>query len=118
MTFVVAFGVLESVQSGAFETRTDGGEKTVWWYNTTCGQYAQDRRLPPDVGQHASDKAYISGWLSAYNALVPGGNIRGDSAPDDTMLWLDRYCSDHPFQTIYSGLFDFSHRIAPTLLRN
>jgi hypothetical protein len=118
MTLVVAFGVSGSVQSGAFEKRADGAEMTFWWYKTTCGQYAEDRRLPRNDGQHASDAAYIAGWLSAYNALMPGGNLRGDSVPDDAMLWLDHYCANNPFLTIQDGFLEFNHRIAPTLMRN
>jgi hypothetical protein len=102
----------------ASEISKDGGVTFNHWYSTTCGQYVQDRRLAPNVGNHASDRAYVAGWLSAYNALVPGGNISGgDARLDDTMLWLDRYCLDHPFETIQIGLAEFNFKIAPGLMR-
>jgi hypothetical protein len=103
--------------TAAYEISKDGGVTRYWWHSTSCGQYAQERRLPPNVGEHASDRAYVAGWLSAYNALMPGGNISGDARLADTMLWLDRYCLDHPFYTIQNGLFEFNSKIAPGLMR-
>jgi hypothetical protein len=111
-TFVVAD------PSIAYEITKEGAVKFSHWYSTTCGKYAEDRRLPPNVGNHAADRVYVAGWLLAYNALVPGGNISGgDARLDDTMLWLDRYCLDHPFETIQTGLAEFSLKIAPGLTR-
>jgi hypothetical protein len=102
----------------AYEISKDGGVTIWYWQTTTCGQYAQERRLPPNVGNHASERAYVAGWLSAYDALVAGGNISGgDARLDDTMLWLDRYCLDHPFETVQSGLAEFNFKIAPGLMR-
>jgi hypothetical protein len=102
----------------AYEILKDGGVKLWFWDTRTCGQYAQDRRLPPNVGNHAIDRIYVAGWLSAYDALMSGGNISGgDARLDDTMLWLDRYCLDHPFETVQSGLSEFSLKIAPSLMR-
>jgi hypothetical protein len=97
--------------TAAHEISKDGGVTFYRWHSTTCGQYVQDRRLAPNVGNHASDRAYVAGWLSAYDALMPGGNINGgDARLDDTMLWLDRYCLDHPFESIQNGLVDSTLR--------
>jgi hypothetical protein len=104
--------------TAAYEILKDGGLMFNYWNSTTCGQYAEERRLPPNVGYHASDRAYVAGWLSAYNAWVPGGNISvGDARLDDTMLWLDRYCLDNPFMSIQDGLAEFNRKIAPGLMR-
>jgi len=89
----------------------------LYFYETSCGRYAQDRKLPKGVGNHASDEAFIGGWLSAYNVIVPGGNIKGDTRLDDTLLWLDRYCLDHPFSTMQNGLIDFTRNVAPSLAK-
>jgi hypothetical protein len=105
--------------ASAFDTQSDGGIKTYWWHITSCGQYAQDRHFPPNIGQHATDRAYVAGWLSAYNALIPGHNLGGgDARLDDTLLWLDRYCLDHPFATIQRALVEFSDQVAPRLPRD
>src|SRR5271169_5456867 len=85
-------------------------------FNTTsCGQYNQDRKMP---GSSSADKMFVAGWLTAYNSLVAGGDIEGDSRLDDVLLWLDHYCLDHPFETIQTGLMDFSRTVAPSLSRS
>lgn len=94
--------------AGAFISNT--GE--IWIFATTsCGQYAQDRKLPKGIGESAMDENYVAGWLTALNALMPGINIKGDARLDDTLLWLDRYCFDHPFTTMQDGLIEFSHAV-------
>jgi|SRR5215475_7297696 len=115
LTAVIAIAAASPAHG--FEIQRDGGVKVgSFWYITTCGQYARDRRLPLTVGEHASDRSYVAGWLSAYNALVSGHNIGGGNARlDDTLLWLDRYCLDHPFQTIQTALVEFSFQVAPHL---
>ena len=85
------------------------GSQNVSVYSST------DQTAPYQVAVSTDNGA---GWLSAYNALMPGGNISGDARLDDTMLWLDRYCLDHPFDAIQNGLFEFNSKIAPDLMRS
>jgi hypothetical protein len=110
LTVVIIVAMLSPV--GAFERST--GE--IYFFNvTSCGQYAQDRKLPVGVGMHATDKFYVAGWLSALSVFVSGVHLKGDSGIDDVLLWLDRYCLDHPFETMQSGLIALSHSLAPSL---
>jgi hypothetical protein len=114
----VAFSLIVlGTPASAFEVLPDGSVKVgSFWDITTCGQYAADRRLPPNTGRNGFDKEYIAGWLSAYNALVSGHNIGGgDAQLDNTLLWLDRFCLDHPFETMQDGLVEFNFKIAPHL---
>jgi hypothetical protein len=46
--------------TAAYEILKDGGLMFNYWNSTTCGQYAEERRLPPNVGYHASDRAYVA----------------------------------------------------------
>jgi len=82
-----------------------------------CGEYAQDRKLPDGVGMNAIDTWYVAGWLTAYNDMVPGGNIEGDGAVNSTLLWLDRYCLDHPSSSVPDGLAEFGAIFAPQMLK-
>jgi hypothetical protein len=99
--------------STAYEITKEGAVKLWYRHSTTCGQYAEDRRLPPNVGNHASDRVYVAGWLSAYDALVPGGNTA--TATLGLMIrccgWIG-FCLDHPFGVIQTGLPEFSLKIA------
>jgi hypothetical protein len=114
---IIAMGLwfLAPSPTNAFEQLKDQGQYHTYFYKTGCGQYAQDRKLPKGVGAHASDESYVAGWLSAYNAIVPGGNIQGDTRIDDTLLWLDHFCLDHPFSTMNDGLEEFTRIVAPGL---
>jgi hypothetical protein len=106
---VVAASVALSSSVDAFDPKTG----TAYGFDTTsCGQYSQDRKMP---GANSADRLFIAGWLTAYNALVPGGNISGDFRLDDTLLWLDHYCLDHPFDTMQEGLINFARTVAPSL---
>ena len=97
-----------------FANAFEHGIGQIFLFNlTSCGQYAQDRKLPKGLGAHGADAIYVAGWLSALNALVPGVNIAGDTKVDDTMLWLDRYCPDHAFYTMQDRLMVLGHQIAP-----
>jgi hypothetical protein len=120
LALAAVIGIAAAFPAHGFEIQRDGSVKLDgFWYITTCGQYAGDRRLPVDVGEHASDRSYVAGWLSAYNALVSGRNLSGgDARLDDTLLWVDGYCLKHPFETIQNGLVEFSFQVAPTLPRN
>jgi hypothetical protein len=120
LAFAAVISTAAAFPADGFVIGRDGSvEVGPFWYMTTCGQYARDRRLPPNVGEHASDRSYVAGWLSAYNALVSGRNIGGgDARLDDVLLWLDGYCLKSPFETIQNGLIEFSYQVAPTLPRN
>jgi hypothetical protein len=110
LAVVISVAMLSPV--GAFERST--GE--IYSFNvTSCGQYAQDRKLPVGMGMHATDKFYIAGWLTALNVFVSGVHLKGDSRIDDVLLWLDRYCLDHPFERLQDGLIVLSHSLAPSL---
>jgi hypothetical protein len=108
-------GVIPPVR--AFEVQADGSVKIGWvWHVTTCGQYTEDRRLSAGTGMSAVDRGYVAGWLSAYNSVVRGANLSGrDSRLDDVLLWLERYCRDHPFNSIQNGLTEFTFQVAPSL---
>lgn len=98
---VLAMVVALARPAAAYDLAT--GE--VYLFNLmSCGQFAQDRKLPKGRGTHGADALYVAGWLSAYNALVPGGVVRPDTMIYNTLLWLDRYCLDHPFGTMQDGL--------------
>jgi hypothetical protein len=106
---VVAASVALSPSVEAFDPKTGA----AYAFDTTsCGQYSQDRKM---TGPNSADRLFVAGWLTAYNALVPGGNINGDFRVDDTMLWLDHYCLDHPFDTMQGGLINFARTVAPSL---
>jgi hypothetical protein len=106
---VAAASVVLSQPTEGFDPKTG----TTYVFDiTSCGQFSQDRKMP---GPSSADKLYVAGWLSAYNALVPGADISGDFRLDDTLLWLDSYCHDHPFDTMQAGLSSFARTVAPSL---
>lgn len=89
------------------------GKTPIWFFNVvSCGEYAQDRKLPTGIGQHGVDRAYVAGWLSAANTFVRGVNLSGDTQVDNTMLWLDGYCMKNPFNTMQLGLMEFDTELA------
>lgn len=76
---------------------------------TTCGQYAEDRKLPGGTDTNATDRFYVAGWLSATNMLGTAKQpLWGDTALDNAMLWLDGYCLKHPFSTLQQGLLSLT----------
>jgi hypothetical protein len=63
--------------TAAYEISKDGGVTRYWWHS---GQYAQERRLPPNVGQHeCREQLRGLGWHD--NWVLSGGRA--------TMLPLD-----------------------------
>jgi len=95
--------------AAAFDPSTGA---TYVFNGTGCGQYAQDRKLPRETQPHVTDAFYVAGWLSALNATVPGINVEGDTRIDETLLWLDWYCLNHPFNTMQDGLIVLGREIA------
>ena len=95
--------------AAAFDPSTGA---TYVFNGTGCGRYAQDRKLPRETQPHVTDAFYVAGWLSALNATVPGINVEGDTRIDETLLWLDRYCLNHPFNTMQDGLIVLGREIA------
>jgi len=113
---IVAISVSSALATPSHVHAYDAVTGELFIFNlTTCGQYAEDRKLPRDVDAHLLDRLYIKGWLSAYNMLVSGANVRGDATVDDTMLWLERYCFNHPFATLQDGLANFAKQTTPAV---
>lgn len=112
---IAAMGLLVPVLANAFEMN---GEHTIYlyyWNKVSCGQFAQARKLPKGEGVNASIEIFVSGWLSAFNAITAGGNIEGDGRIDDTLLWLDNYCQQNPTSAMQDGLVRFTVTVAPGL---
>jgi hypothetical protein len=80
---------------------------------TTCGQYAEDRKLPKGVGMNGSDMLYVAGFLSAANVYVEGINVAStDAMLDNAMLWLDHYCRTNAFSTMQEGLMQLVRELS------
>jgi hypothetical protein len=87
----------------------------IWAFHlTSCGQYAEDRKLPNGVGMNSADRLYVSGWISAANMYVAGVDFEGNDTLDNAMLWLDTYCANHAFSSLQEGLRQLiNERAAP-----
>jgi hypothetical protein len=79
-----------SLRVQAFDPNTG---RTYIFDTTSCGQYNQDRKLP---GPGSADKMFVAGWLTAYNSLVSGADVEGDSRLDDTFYgWTTTALTTH-----------------------
>jgi hypothetical protein len=102
--------VLMLLTLGASDARAGDSRNGAYYaFNlTSCGRYAEDRKLPDGVGQNFADKVYVTGWLTAINWTTPDTfNIAGRADIDSIMLWLDKFCREHPLQKLPDALIAF-----------
>ena len=81
----------------------------------SCPQYAEDRKVPLHSGRNAADEISLSGWLSAYNYLVPNTY---DIVPAHDIMkvleWMDKFCKENPTKNVESGLLQFTSEAYPS----
>jgi hypothetical protein len=106
--------ILVTLTLAASGARANDGRSFYVFDSTSCGEYANDRKLPDGVGRHFADKVYVAGWLSAINWSYPDTyNITGRADLDSVMLWLDKFCREHPLEKLPEGLIDFVNESYP-----
>ena len=85
----------------------------------SCLQYTDDRKLPLHTGRNAADEIYISGWLSAYNYLMPNTY---DVVPGHditrVMTWMDAFCKSKPDKSVEAALVQFTSENYPGRLQS
>ena len=70
----------------------------------TCGMYVDDRtNAVPAQSFHYFN--WMQGYLSAYNQFSVHPQIAVIPNPDTLALYLDKYCRDHPLDTLLMGAF-------------
>jgi hypothetical protein len=101
---LVAYGARAVDERGVFHA----------FHNTSCGEYADDRKHPGPIPTIA-DNSFIAGWLSAIDWSYPDTyNIAGRGAELDSVVpWLDKFCSEHPLETLPGALAAFVNENYP-----
>ena len=96
-------------------TAYDGKTPVFFFGVTSCGEYADDRKEPPQTGRNGADQFYVAGWLSAANLYQPGKMFLADGDVPSAMLWLDNYCKASPFSSLQAGLMELvrQHAASP-----
>jgi len=60
------------------------------------------------------DRAWISGYLAAYNRLMPDTyDVLGDSDMKGATVWLENYCKEYPLKGLAEGMADLTTKLYP-----
>lgn len=61
-----------------------------------------------------ADTAWVTGYLTAYNALVPDtSNILGATDVSGAMLWLQKYCTAYPGNGLAEAMLALTAHLYP-----
>jgi hypothetical protein len=75
----------------------DEGKYRIYGYGThACGQFVEARKKSHD----APYSTWITGYLTAFNKQPSTFSILGTTALDETMEWVEQYCTKHPRETL------------------
>ena len=62
----------------------------------SCGTYVAERKL----GKDNPYRGWLTGYLSAYNeSLKNTYNVLGNTDVEAALLWIDKYCNEHPLDS-------------------
>jgi hypothetical protein len=101
---------------GALASDSKGMYQTL--YYIPCESYIQHRKEPPNTGNNAIAKIYVSGWLSGYNYVTPQTyNILSDMGSDDVLEWIDDYCAKNTGQNLDAALLQLTKEKYDTRLQ-
>jgi hypothetical protein len=70
----------------------------AWYYgagDSSCGTWLANRK----EGNWYTDGQWVLGWLSAAGYYDVRGDLR-ETDSDAVDAWLDKYCREHPLNTI------------------
>ena len=84
-----------------------GDENRQYWSQSvaTCGEWSQERKA--DSQKSELYKAWITGYLSSYNAWTDGVfNILGVADMKNIYSWMDKYCSENRLDFVATGMMD------------
>jgi hypothetical protein len=99
-------GALARDASGSFETV---GAKS-------CAAFMRDHKA--QGWAYNADTAWVTGYLTAYNALSPDtSNILGETDVSGAMLWLQKYCQSFPTRGLADGMLALTAHLQPNRSR-
>jgi hypothetical protein len=92
MFLVTATATLGTPTAGSAGSATVIGAGTL-----SCSQWLTDRQ-----GLHSAQdiEAWITGYLSGFDAYVLHGDITRGSNNDGLFAWIDDYCHAHPLDDV------------------
>ena len=102
----VACGARARDASGSFETV---GAKS-------CAAFMRDHKA--QSWAYNADTAWVTGSLTAYNALTPDtSNILGGTDVSGAMLWLQKYCLAYPDNGLADAMLALTAHLYPNRFR-
>lgn len=78
----------------------------------SCATYMRDKQA--QGWAYNADAAWVTGYLTAYNALTPDtSNILGETDVSAALLWLESYCKVHPSSGLAEGMLALTAELYP-----
>ena len=88
-------------------------EHDMYWAqgSMACGTFVERQKYDAKA---VEDRAWISGYLAAYNRLVPNTyDILGNSDMKSATAWLENYCKEYPLKVLAEGMADLTTKLYP-----
>jgi len=88
-------------------------ERDMYWAqgSMACGTFVERQKYDAKA---IEDHAWISGYLAAYNRLVPNTyDILGHSDMKSAIVWLENYCKEFPLKVLAEGMADLTTKLYP-----
>jgi len=99
---------------GAWARDASGSFETVG--AKSCAAFMRDHKA--QRWAYNADTAWVTGYLTAYNALTPDtSNILGDTDVSGAMLWLQKYCQSFPTHGLADGMLALTAHLQPNRSR-
>jgi hypothetical protein len=76
--------------------------------SVTCTEWLSDRAAKTDYMNKNVDESWVMGFLSAYSATARVPFMEGIK-PAAIYSWMDKYCKNHPKNTIDDGALHLAH---------
>lgn len=88
-------------------------EDGMYWAQGSmgCGTFVDRQKYE---SQAVENRAWISGYLAAYNRIVPNTyDILGGSDMKSAILWLENYCKEYPLKVLAEGMANLTSKLYP-----
>ena len=114
MKRLIVAAALLCMAPGAWARDASGSFETVG--AKSCAAFMRDHKA--QSWAYNADTAWVTGYLTAYNALVPDtSNILGDTDVSGAMLWLQQYCLAYPDNGLADAMLALTAHLYPDRFR-